>query len=205
MYNNLYTDNNIRLFANSLPGALLVYKLNVDGTDELLFLSETAEALWEVNYKDALEDIRLLWGVIVPEDIAAMAASIQQSAKENTFWDHTYRIKTKSGKLKWLNGRAMPIKQTDGSTVWQSLILEVTNLKMLDIELKAKSDKLENYADRLSHDLRSRLARLMGLLKLVEGGNIEDVTEIKTILNQLLESSHQLDNIVREMATDLDL
>lgn len=205
MFNKLYNDENLKLFANSLPGALLVYKWPADGTDELLFLSETAEELWEVKQQDALKNIGLLWQVIFPEDIPPMVESIKKSGDENSFWNHTYRIKTKSGKVKWLNGRATTSKQDDGSIIWQTIILEITDLKTLEEELTTKSEKLDHYAEKLSHDLRARLAALMGLLKLVEEHKDDEILETKSLLNELLSNSHQLDEIVRDMAKDLDL
>lgn len=204
MFTRLYNDENLRLFAHSLPGALLVYKIRLDGSEELMFISETAEKLWEVNHDEALNNVHLLWEPIFKEDIEPMVASINKSKEEGTFWDHTYRIKTKSGKVKWLNGRAMPIKQYDGSTVWHTLILEVTDLKKLEIELKAKSNKIEHYAQKHSHDLRAPLASLLGLSNLIQEHEIEDLKEVKSIVSQLIKSSKQLDAIVREMAKDLE-
>jgi len=204
MFTNLYNNENLRLFASSLPGALLVYKLNTDGTDELLFLSETAEELWEINFIETLKNINHLWGTVLPEDLPAMRVSIQKSAADGSLWNHTHRIKTKSGKIKWLNGKGMPVKQNDGSTVWHTLILNVTDLKLLEIELEAKSKKLESYAQKHSHDLRAPLATLLGLLNLIEEHHADNLSEAKIILSQLLKTSHRLDGIVRQMANDLD-
>jgi PAS domain S-box-containing protein len=204
VFTHFYDDGNLRLFANSLPGALIVYKLNTDGSEELLFVSETALNLWEVNHKDVLANVKLIWEQIFPEDVDAVTRSILKSKEEKLFWDHTYRIKTESGKIKWLNGRGMPVKQNDGSTVWHTLILDVTDLKLLEQELQRKSDKLENYADKHSHDLRAPLASLLGLLRLIEGNHVDDLSQAKTYLTQLIRCSKQLDGVVREMANDLD-
>lgn len=204
MFSHLYKDENLRLFAHSLPRALMVYKIKLDGTEELLFISETAEKIWEVSHEEALNNVQLLWKPIFNEDIEAMVASINKSKEKGSFWDHTYRIKTKSGKVKWLNGRGQPVIQDDGSTVWHTLILDVTDLKNLEINYKTKSEKLDKYSEKHSHDLRAPLASLMGLLDLIHDHQIDDLKEAKNLLTQLIKSSKQLDEIVREMAKDLD-
>jgi PAS domain S-box-containing protein len=204
MNTDLYKNENIALFINSLPGAFLVYKLNADLTDELLFLSDSAEVLWGVNKEEAAKDVSKLWAPILPEDLEGMGQSIQKSASEMSFWDHIWRIETPLGEIKWLNGRAQPIKSDDGSIIWQSIILDITELKEHQNKLTLLGEQLQYYAHRHSHDLRSPLAQLMGLLSLVEAELNDSNPNKKTFINELLNSTTKLDQIVREMAQDLE-
>lgn len=206
MYSRLYENSNISLFINSLPGAFLVYKLNEDQTDEILFISDTSENLWGVKKEDALRDIRLLWRPILAEDLDDMALSIKRSAENLSFWDHTWRIKDADGNIKWLNGRAQPIKsEIDGSIIWQSIILDVSSLKIQEEKVFELSAKLNEYAQKHSHELRTPITQLMGLLSLVQDGQNFSNRQESDYLKKLIQVSNKLDQIMREMASDLEL
>jgi len=128
--------------ANSVPGALLQYRVHPDGTDSLPYISEQVELLWEVSKEQALQDTQSLWSPILEEDLPRMQESVAKSAQELSFWDHTWRIVTKSGKLKWLNGRGYPRKLPDGSVLWDTLILDNTRLQEAEIRLRETNVRL---------------------------------------------------------------
>lgn len=206
MYSKLYENSNISLFINSLPGAFLIYKIDANAKDSLLYLSETAEALWGVTKEDAMKDVSKLWEPIHPEDLPNMAASIKESAENLSFWNHNWRIHHPTGEIKWLNGRAQPIKQTDdGSIIWQTVILDVTALKQKEISVLELSQTLETYASKHSHELREPIAQLIGLLNLIEDKFDDKENKDLLYIKQLLQTTEKLDKVVRDMAMDLDL
>tara|TARA_Y100001980_G_C14556918_1_gene353740 strand:- start:20486 stop:23371 length:2886 start_codon:yes stop_codon:yes gene_type:complete len=129
--------------ANSVPGVVLEYKLNPDGSDELPFISERVIDLYGVTKEDAIDDIVNVWDIIHPDDTAEMQKSIMDSAKEMTFWDHICRVKTKSGEVKWINGRGFPTKHDDGSITWDTLILDITELKETQLQLEETNRQLD--------------------------------------------------------------
>lgn len=138
-------NNEIRLqnLANSVPGALLQYQVFADGTDAVPYISEQVQELWEISKEEALEDTSKLWSPVLEADVRGMQASIMRSAKELSFWDHTWRILTKSGKIKWLNGRGYPRRLSNGSILWDTLILDNTRLKEAEQNLKDTNQRLE--------------------------------------------------------------
>ncbi|MBV6643739.1 MAG: PAS domain S-box protein, partial [Cyclobacteriaceae bacterium] len=101
--------------ANSIPGVVLEYKLNSDGTDELPFISDRVLDLYGISKEEAVGNIVHVWDIIHPDDAPKMHKSIMNSARDLTFWDHICRVKTKSGEIKWINGRGFPQKHDDGS------------------------------------------------------------------------------------------
>jgi PAS domain S-box-containing protein len=204
MLEELYKNANISLFINSLPGAFLIYKLDAEGKDSLLYLSDTAEALWGVSKEVATKEINKLWEPIHPDDLSNMASSIKESAENLSFWNHNWRIIHPSGETKWLNGRAQPIKQDDGSIIWQSVILDITALKEKELNVLELSKKLEVYAKKHSHELREPIAQLLGLLSLINDEFEDKESQEKYFVKQLLQSTEKLDRVVREMAADLE-
>ena len=129
--------------ANSIPGVLLEYKLNPDGTDEMPYISERVLDLYGVKSQSAMENIGSVWDIIYPEDIPDMRKSIQESANNLTFWNHICRVNTKTGDLRWVNGRGFPRKESDGSIIWDTLILDITELKETQLQLEELNRQLE--------------------------------------------------------------
>jgi len=128
---------------NSLPGAVLKYRLDKEGKDSLVFISEQAEALWEVPNEEVLKDINAHWDLAFKEEIADMRDSILKSATEMSIWEYEWRIKTKSNKVKWLAGKGIPEKKKDGAIEWDTLILDITKSKKSELALKSQKNVLE--------------------------------------------------------------
>ena len=166
--------------ANSVPGVLLEYNVHPDGSDSVSFISDTVKELWEVPKEEALNDVGKLWGYIQEDDIEEMARSVQDSAENLSFWNHFYRIKTKSNKIKWVNGRGMPIRKTDGTITWNTLIIEVTALieteKSLELALAHKNTLLRE----LHHRIKNNLQLIISILRLKY--SIEESDEIKEFI-----------------------
>lgn len=146
-------DRQLKLFGNiieNMPGAVLRYRLDKDGRDSLVFISDKAEELWEIPKEDALKNIGLHWEIAFKEDIPLMQRSISISAEEMTLWRHQWRIHTKSGKVKWLEGAAVPEKKSDGAIEWDTLILDITERKEAEEKLKVSELRLNSIIESTS-------------------------------------------------------
>jgi len=142
---SLARENQERIsnLANSVPGVVLQYKLYPDGSDEIPFISDRILDLFGVSKESALNDVMNVWGIIYPDDIPGIQQSILDSAKEMSFWNHICRVQTKTGEIRWINGRGIPRKHEDGSITWHSLILDVTELKETQIQLEETNNQLQ--------------------------------------------------------------
>ena len=129
--------------ANDIPGVLLQYKLNTDFTDELLYISDQVLEVWEISKEAAIKDVGVLWATFLEEDLQKVKNSVVKSAEDLSPWDQTWRIKTKSGKIKWFNGRGQPNKQTDGSVIWDTIIFDITELKETQLQMEEINRQLE--------------------------------------------------------------
>ncbi|MBE9010733.1 PAS domain S-box protein [Pseudanabaenaceae cyanobacterium LEGE 13415] len=62
--------------------------------------------------------------------------SIEQSAATLQPWDWTGRILTPSGKLKWVQAQSRPELQTDGSILWDGLLVDISDRIQMEEERK---------------------------------------------------------------------
>jgi PAS domain S-box-containing protein len=121
----------------NLPGAILQYILHPDGSDGVLYMNQGCYALWEVEAEQVQDDATLLWQMIHPEDLPGMYQSVMVSAQQLAPWSWSWRITPPSGKQKWLEAFGRPRRQTNGDIIWDSLILDVTDRKQAEQDLKA--------------------------------------------------------------------
>ena len=119
----------LEAISNNIPGVIFQYQLFTDGTDRLLHLSEGSQWLWNVSPKDGIADNSLIWNQInAGGDIDKVQESIGKSMQNLTDWYCRFRCKLTDGKIKWLEGLGTPKLQPNGSVIWDSLILDISQL-----------------------------------------------------------------------------
>ncbi|MEM8637839.1 MAG: PAS domain-containing protein [Cyanobacteria bacterium P01_G01_bin.54] len=126
-----------RLTAN-LPGVLFQLRLETTGQYQVLYASEGTRELCELE-PDALLHI---FELIPAKDTLALEQAIQTSARSLTRLEHEYRIITPSRRLKWLKIVASPTLQTDGAIEWDGTILEITQRKQAEEQLRLSEQRL---------------------------------------------------------------
>ena len=115
--------------AEHMPGALLQYVLEPGGEHRIGWMSQGCHDLWEVSAQAAEQDADLLWSLVDAQDLAAMRASLLDSARSLEDWVHEWRITTASGQRKWLHGTGRPQRMAEGGVIWNTVIVDVTDSK----------------------------------------------------------------------------
>lgn len=137
------SEANFRNMADNVPGAIFRYVLRPDDTDAVLYMSPGCYQLWEVEAQAVEQDASLLWKLIDPEDVPGMRASVKASAHTLQRWDYEWRITTPSGQRKWLQGSGRPTPLLDGTVLWHTVILDVSDRKAAEVQLQDLSHRLE--------------------------------------------------------------
>ncbi|WP_291009424.1 PAS domain-containing sensor histidine kinase [Hydrogenophaga sp.] len=133
--------------AEFVPGALFRYRVLPDGTDRVEHMSSGCVDIWEIEAADLVMDASPMWGMVDAHDLPAMAASVADSAKHGTDWSFQWRITTPSGRRKWLHGVGRPKPQSDGSILWHSFILDVSNSQQAQENLRKSEDRFRQLID----------------------------------------------------------
>ncbi len=131
----------IEQLAEFVPGALFRYRMLPDGTDRIEHISSGCVDIWEIEAADLVTDASPLWGMVDSRDLAGFVASVADSAKNLTDWSFQWRACTPSGKRKWLHGVGRPQPQSDGSILWHSFILDVTNSQQAQENLRESEER----------------------------------------------------------------
>ena len=137
------SEANFKNVAANVPGAIFHYILYPDGTDKVLYMSPGCYQLWEIEAHIVEANTSILWEMVDPEDLSGMHASIMKSAHTLDRWNWEWRITTPSGRRKWLQGIGQPTQNPDGSVLWHTLILDVSDRKAAEIQLQDLTNRLE--------------------------------------------------------------
>lgn len=159
------------LITSSLPGGVKIS--NDDSTYSFKYVSEQFANM--LGYKTPEELMKAsggsIWGLAHPDDFdAGLADALEQYSKA----DHyaiTYRMKCKDGSWKYIEDRGNKIQTSDGTIEHWNLILDNDELMRktiaLEIEKKSNQNKLD-FLSRMSHDMRTPLNGIMGLLDMCD-------------------------------------
>ncbi|MES2778531.1 MAG: PAS domain S-box protein, partial [Bacteroidota bacterium] len=138
-------ETQLSSITDNLKGVVFRYKQEVDGTNQMMYLSKGSINMWGIEAEMAMANNQLIWNLYHKDDLEAHIASIQQSKENLTEWTHEWRINHPDGSVRWQRGVGNPQRLPDGSVIWDSLIIDITAQKDLE---KEKMDVANNLAER---------------------------------------------------------
>lgn len=137
------TEQQFLAISDNIPGAVFRYRLSPDGKDSLEMVSKGALELWGVSAEEAMRDNASVWKNFDKNDLELVRESIRTSARKLSFWQFEWRYHHPSGKTCWHRGSGNPWRSEDGSTVWDAMILDISEQKSTEIQRDAYMNALE--------------------------------------------------------------
>ncbi|WP_442944182.1 GAF domain-containing sensor histidine kinase [Nostoc sp.] len=150
----LYTDlqgsqARFHRLAENIPGMIYQFHLLPDGISRFNYVSTGCYEIYEIPPEQAVADASSLISAVLPEDMAHYQESVTISAQTLEPWRYEGRIITPSGKVKWIQAVSRPIKQADGTIIWDGLLLDVTERKQAEAAVFQKSQELKKALEEL--------------------------------------------------------
>lgn len=195
----------------AIPGVVYQYRLTPDGQQAFTFVSSGANEAFGLTAEALTKDAAAGWARVLPEDVPDLLESIARSAATQTNWIHEFRLRKPDDTVIWLRGCSTPEPaQEDGATVWNGLFVDVTERKRLEdqLALAARMSSMGTMAAGVAHEINNPLAYLSGNLsyalaalpKLREGGGSPtDWDELTAALEEAVEGSHRVRDIVADL------
>jgi len=144
--------------------------------------------------------------LVHPLDAARVAAHMQgwesDSAEEFSL---EYRIQTKGGEVRWVDGRAWVRRDASGRiTHFQGLVIDITERKRMEVEFlsakeaaeeasRAKSEFLAN----MSHEIRTPMNAILGMTQLTLETNLN--TEQREFMEAVDSAAESLLSIINDI------
>lgn len=137
--------------AKTLPGMVYQYRqyLNQPEEDSFTYVSPACREIYELEPAEFLNNCRLMWQLIHPEDLTGFAYSFRQAVQGESEWSYQWRIITPSSKLKWLQGAAKMSPQPDGAMLWDGMVLDITDRKLADESMRQQIEMLDRANDSI--------------------------------------------------------
>ena len=164
-------QSQLELFAVSIPGGVKIS--NDDPEYSFKYVSEQFANM--LGYKTPKELIEASSGSILglahPDDIEV---GLEDALNQYTHSDHyatIYRIRCKDGTYKYIEDRGQKVVKEDGTIEHWSLMLDKNDFmhKSIELESEKKANKSKSdFLSRMSHDMRTPLNGIIGLLQIAE-------------------------------------
>ncbi len=122
-------EQRLSSMAANVPGAIFQSYVRPDGEYGYYYFSKRSEELFGFTEEEAKADPDILQ--IVPEDRERCKASYDLAVQEITNWNFTGRIITPDGSIKWINATAKPIRENNGEIVFNGILLDITERKLV--------------------------------------------------------------------------
>ncbi len=153
------TERRVATMIDNLPG--IAYQCKIDSNWTMKFISKNAFELTGYQGEDLLDNNKIAYSdIIIPGDRVQVHNTIELAVSNNQPFQIEYRIKTRTGKIKWVweQGRKVQVKGVD-EPLLEGLIMDITEMKSAQIRL----DIMQNIS--IAFNQTRDLSELIGLIE----------------------------------------
>lgn len=164
-----------RLIQNT-PGMIYQFKMEASGQTSFTYVSDKGFDIYELTQKEMSANPNIMLEMVQSEFQADIEKRILESATNLIPFIWEGKIKTSSGKIKWISAHSTPRRESDGATIWDGLVVDITDRKALELSLEQERSKalmsarlasLGEMSAGIAHEINNPLALISGTLALL--------------------------------------
>jgi len=121
---------------DNLPGSIFQRVQRPDGTLSYNFLRGNLTQRFGISPEQARHDPELVLQRLHPDDRQLLHRAMERSVTTLSSIDIELRLYTGDRELRWLRSISQPRRLDDGSTVWDGILIDVTEQRNAEIELR---------------------------------------------------------------------
>jgi len=150
--------------ASRIPVGIYLLRSTPDGSFSLDYASPRMAEMLNLSVESLLADARSVFNAIHPDDRGAFVKLNQEGIQQRMPFDWTGRI-TSGGTIRWLQFTSSPDSQVDGTVLWFGLVVDVTERKQMEDQVRqlAFYDELTKLPNRRL--LNDRLSQTMAAIQ----------------------------------------
>ena len=130
-------DSRFEVLADAIPGVVYQRAVTPDEQIRYTYISDGAEDLFGVSPQEILEDPNALFDCHGEGYRETFRDRLLEASKKLEIWDVEATISARDGSTKYTHAIAKPLKQADGTVVWNGVILDATRIKEAEMAAAA--------------------------------------------------------------------
>lgn len=167
-------------FAASVPGFFFCYRHGADGSHTMPFASPGIVTLFNLRQQDVARSISPLMMRIFKEDWKVFIDGTARSAADLSPLQIEFRTEHAENGLLWIESRAVPMRQEDGSILWHGFMHDITGRKSIEAQLIRREFEfrtlVENSPDVLArYDSECRFVYVNSLFEKLLGFRLREL------------------------------
>ncbi len=133
-----------------LPGMTYQFRIRPDGSSSFPIIGEASQVIYGLSPNELKANPSLMFDNVHSEDKQRLRDSLRESQEKLTAWNQDYRVILPDQTARWVHMHSQPECESDGSTLWNGYVIDITERKSLQNEIQqlAFYDKLTGLANR---------------------------------------------------------
>ena len=136
--------NRLQHMTNQTPGMVYQYQIEADGRRHFPFASPGIREIYGIEPEQVRHNSQIIQQLIHPDDLARVNDSIALSGTCLSPWQEEYRVVHPQRGLIWVEGRATPQAQANGSIIWHGVISDISQRKRIEETLREERQRLDS-------------------------------------------------------------
>ncbi len=190
---------NLANIASTAPGVIYSFRLKPDGSTCFPYASAKITELCGLTPEQLAEDAAPVFAIMHPEDVDRVRVAIEESARTLSAWHDEFRVQNPRRGDVWVEARSVPQRESDGGTLWQGFIADVTERKQAEDRVR-ENERRRKQTEEALYSSQSQLTAA-----LEAGGMGTWRADLLTNKIWLDETSRKLWGIERGAAEEFDL
>lgn len=214
--NLLSKDKNLQITAEELKASQQRFEMAISGSNSGIYDWDIVRNAiyhaprWKklLGYEeDELEDfdINVFYELVHPEDVERAKSMLQNHLINGTKYTIELKLRTKSGEYQWFNDSGQAVWNDQGAPIRMvGSIVKIHERKMAEERIKKQNRMLEktnleldNFVYSASHDIRSPLTSVLGLINIASKSG--DKKEIDHCLELMKSRINRLDDFIEDI------
>ncbi len=202
------SEEKYRNIADNIDDFLFTIELTEKGYRPV-FLTSSVEKITGFNASDFLNDSRLFFKLILPDDFDLVKNKISNlfKARLKTSDEFEFRIINKQGNIVWVRNKLHVVKNSDEKVQKAyGLVSDISLRKKAEEELQKSTANLvklnetkDKFISIISHDLRTPFSSILGFTDLILNDNEITFEETKQYVAFIQESSRSMLSLVNSL------
>jgi PAS domain S-box-containing protein len=155
-------EERFRALVSDIPGMVFQLARRGEGELQFLYVSEGSAGLLGLAPADLTAAPQRFFDAIHPEDRAPFETAMADSAHDLSLVNWDGRIQGNAGAHLWINLRAAPRRLDPQVLLWEGIVSNITQSKLIETELRisrAQLAELSSHLESVKEEERERIAR----------------------------------------------